>query len=255
MIGNKGTMKNFVYRTHNNIFTILFVSLLLSSVLVGCSLKPQSPFLASAPNRSRTITVTGSGIAKVKPDICYLFIQIHIERPGNEAVYDNNTATRKLVDSLKQIGIAEEDIKVSDFSLFQTVQHDTSGIPFTVSTTVNTSVYVSVRDIDSIGKVLDVITSSQIYLISSIQFDLVDRQQAAREARDNAIANAREQAEASAAAQGLVLGDIKSISYLSTDQFQFQVAKSERAINAPGISIRPGEMHIPANILVTYEVK
>ena len=60
--------------------------------------------------------------------------------------------------------------------------------------TVNNTVYVTVRDLQVLGKLLDVVVRSGANSINGITFDVVDKSRAISEARRLAVESARSQA-------------------------------------------------------------
>jgi uncharacterized protein len=74
------------------------------------------------------------------------------------------------------------------------------------------TVNVTVRDLSSLGEVLNAVVEAGANSIYGITFSVEDRSAAVAEARDLAIADAKAKAEAIAASAGVQLGEIISIS-------------------------------------------
>ena len=78
----------------------------------------------------RTVSVTGTGMVSITPDIAYISIGVHTESPtASEAVDENNAQTQKVIDSLVESGVAAEDIRTSNFSIWPNQYYDDMGQP------------------------------------------------------------------------------------------------------------------------------
>ena len=79
---------------------------------------------------------------------------------------------------------------------------------------VDNSVYVTMRDLTKMGKILSTAVSSGANSINSIQFDVADKTKAMMtEARQKAMANASSLASELAQTAGLKLGAIQNVTY------------------------------------------
>ncbi len=234
---------------------VLFLLLVGTCLLSSCGNNPSIVQGLAPSDQKDSISVSGVGSVTVVPDICYISISVHVERPGAaEAVFDNNTATLNVIDAIKSVGVEQSDIRTMDFSLWQNTQYDTAGIPFNSSTTVNNTVVVTVRNVENVGTVMDKVTAAGSYMINSIQYDLSNKSEALRQARLEALSKAKMNAEELAAASGVVLGPITKIVYTNTPS-NFSSYKGAEGMGGNGAQFYSGKMFITADVSVTYQIK
>ena len=173
-------------RTKLSIFTL---ALVLMVVLSACG---------TAAGQPRTLSVSGNGTVYLTPDIAYIYIGVHTDDPDlANAVSKNNTQAQALVDALKNAGIDAKDIQTSNFSVYtnnspsfdkNTGQQSGTSMYYSVDNTV----YVTMRDLTKMGKILNTAVSSGANSINSIQFDVADKTAAMAQARQKAMTNARQ---------------------------------------------------------------
>jgi len=232
--------------------------LLFALVLSACSSPSGVAPAGQLPIRS--MTVTGAGQVPLKPDIGYINIGVHTEKAtAAESVAQNNTDTQKVIDALKGAGVAADDIRTSDFTIWQNTQPSPDGTSTTTTYAANNTVYLTVRDLTKLGDLLDTCVKAGANNINSIQFDAVDKTKALTEARTAAVKAARAQAEELAAATGVTLGSIQTISYYdSTPGPMYDTTKGygggAMTVNA-SVPINPGSMQITATVTLTFEIK
>ena len=232
---------------------IVSIVVLASLVLSACG--------AAAPAGSRTLNVTGAGQAFITPDIAYLYVGVHTEKPtAAEAVAANNAQTQQVIDALKNFGVEEKDIHTSSFSIWPIDRYDPStGAPTGDKYySVDNTVYITARDLTKLGALLDTVIKAGANTINSVQFDLSDKTEAMKQARAEAVKNAQSQAEELAGLAGVTLVEITTISY--TDSAPYVYAEYGRGGGGGGgiqasVPIEPGQMTITANVSVTYEIK
>jgi hypothetical protein len=239
----------------------LFVSVLMLAALVLSACAP-AVVTSSAQAPQRVLSVTGVGQVDLAPDIAYITVGVHTENASAaDAVSENNTRTQAVVDALKKAGVAEKDIRTTNFSIWMQDKTD----PITGQSTgekvyvVDNSVNVTVRKLASLGDMLDTLVKTGANNISSIQFDVADKTAAVKQARDAAVQDAKAQAEELAAAAGVTLGDITSISFYDNVPGPVYQAygKGGGGFAAADIAvpIQPGQMTVSVSVSMTYEIK
>lgn len=237
-----------------NKLTFLTVLLFASLVLSACAGAVQ----AADETSTRTINVNGSSKVVLTPDIAYIYIGVQSEdEDAEQAVADNNERTQGVIDALLADGIAEEDIQTTNFSVYPRLDYGPNGELRGITFVVNNSVYVTLRDIDQIGGVLNEAVSAGANSISGISFDVEDKNEALSEAREQAIEDARGQAEELAQAAGVTLGDIQTInSYSSFPPAPiYERDFAMEAAVAAGVPISPGQMTITMEVNVVFEIR
>jgi len=123
---------------------------------------------------------------------------------------------------------------------------------------VDNTVYVTVRNLDGLGDLLDSTIAAGANSINSIQFDVADKSAAVKEARANAVEDAKTQAQELADAAGVKLGDIQNISFYDNSPYPVFEGKGGGggAMAADtSVSIQPGQLTISVSVNITYDIK
>jgi uncharacterized protein YggE len=233
--------------------------LLITSVLVLGLILSACGTIAAQP---RSLSVSGSGMVSLTPDIAYVNIGVHTDNPDlATAVNQNNTQTQTLVDSLKNAGISGEDIQTSNFSVYSNGSKSfdpSTGQEIDANRyySVDNTVYVTIRDLSKLGTLLSTGIASGANNINGITFDVADKTAAMAEARQKAMTNAKNLALELAAGAGVKLGAIQTISYSDINPVPYYGMGGGGA-SAPNASvpIQPGQTQISVTVNVTYEVK
>jgi uncharacterized protein YggE len=239
-------------------FGLIFMSL---AVLTAACTAAQAAPASQAEDPSgieRTITVTGVGTVSLIPDIANISIGVQTQNEdAAEAVAENNAMAQEIMETLADFGIAEDDIRTSDFSIWPQQDYDPNGDIRATTYSVQNTVHVTVRDLDDLGDLLDAVVTSGANTIFGINFDAADRTSAEAEALEAAVENADAQAEILAGAANIERGEVLSMSSGSSgppiiplDRFGIGGAAAESAV-AP---ISPGQLEIHATVLVVYQI-
>lgn len=207
----------------------------------------------------RTISVTGSGQANLVPDIAYLYLGVHTEKPtASEAMAENNAQTQSMIDALTKFGIDKKDIRTTNFSIYPQDKYDPqSGTPTGEKVySVDNTVYVTVRDLAKLGDLLDTVVTAGANTVNSIQFDVANKDEALKTARAEAVKNAASQAQELADAAGVKLGDIQTIGFYDSAPYPvFDGKGGGAAAEAAAVPIQPGQLTFTVTVNVTYELK
>lgn len=208
----------------------------------------------------RTLNVSGNGTLYLTPDVAYIYIGVHNEDPAiATAVSNNNTQTQALVDALKNAGVATVDLQTSNFSVYTTSQYDkVTGMSTGTIYAVDNTVYVTVRDLTTLGSLLNTAVGAGANNINSITFDVADKTAAMAQARQKAMANASSLASELAKTAGVQLGKIQDISYSDNSPIPYYYGMGGGGgASAPNTSvpIQPGLTQITVTVSVTYTLK
>jgi uncharacterized protein YggE len=210
---------------------------------------------------TRTVSVNGSGKVILTPDIAYVTVGVQtISENASEAVSANNSSTQKVIDALKAAGIADKDLQTTNFSISPQQDYDPStGKPTgKITYTVNNSVFVTVRDINNVGQVLDASIQAGANNIGGIQFDVWDKTQALSTARKSAVADARSKAEELAGAAGVTLGAVQTINEY-TSGGPVPMYDMRAAVPAPAaaasVPVQAGQMTLTVEVSIVYEIQ
>ncbi len=205
-----------------------------------------------------TITVVGEGRVRVEPDIARINIGVEVVRPTvREATDANNEIIDGVIAALTGAGVAEEDIQTSGFSVFAERFGPEGPLPedqvtYRVTNTVN----VIVRNLESVGAVLDASIEAGANNIYGVEFALDDTAAAQGEARSAAIADAQVKAEDLANLTGTSVGRVLSVSEIVGAQpFFNQFATAAQGLGGGGgPAIQPGQLALSMQLQVVYEM-
>jgi uncharacterized protein YggE len=233
---------------------LLLVALAL--VLTACAGQSQS---VSSNEAARVLSVTGSAQIPVQPDVAYLTVGVHSANIDVATVVEENN---RLIDTVKQklvdgFGVSENDIQTANFNLWTSDQYSPDGQYSGVQYTLDSTMYVTVRNLDNLGQILDEVIKNGANSIYGVQFDLADRSAALGEARAKAVENAKEQAEALASAAGLYLGEIQTINYYGGGYpmvYYGGIGGGGASAVEQAVPISAGQLMISVDVNITYSV-
>ena len=208
----------------------------------------------------RSVSVSGAGSANLVPDIAYIYVGVHTELPSAaEAVDENNAQTEKMIKALRDFGIDAKDIRTTNFSIWPQERYDQfTGTPTGEKTyIVDNTVYVTVRDLDKLGELLDTVIAAGANTVNSIQFDVADKSEALKDARAEAVKNAKEQAKELTDAAGVKLGEVLTIGFYDSSPYPVFDGKGGggAVMEAAAVPIQPGQLTFTVTVNVTYEIK
>jgi len=235
-------------------FIFLIAVLVLGFALAACG--PSSITVQPQPFQ-RTITVTGTGLVTLTPDIAYINIGVHSQDPSASAAMTANSAlAAAVIAAIKAAGVADKDIQTTNFSIYPQQQYDTNGKITGILYMVDNTVYVTVRDLTTLGSLLDASVRAGANTVNSISFDVADKTAALSQARLAAVTDARKQADELTGATGVTLGTVQTISYYdSTPPVALQVARSADALGGGSVPVQAGSMQITTTVTIVYEIK
>ncbi len=230
------------------------------ALILGFCLAVPALAQAPAPDRSRTIAVTGHGEASAEPDIATVRVGVETqaEEPG-AAVDENSARTTRVIEAIRASGVAPEDIQTANFSVYPVYdQRNPEGqpeAPAIAGFRVSNEVVATVREVASIGQVMASVVDAGANSINSLTFGVDDDTALRDEARRNAVENARHLAGLYAEAAGVALGDVLSISDSiegprPVDQPMMRMEMAQSA----AVPIERGENTLTATVDMTWEI-
>ncbi|MDI6769939.1 MAG: SIMPL domain-containing protein [Anaerolineales bacterium] len=235
--------------------------LLLLVPMLALALSACAPSLSASQTESRTLSVNGTGTVYLTPDVAYIYIGVRTEDADiAESVARNNAQAQRVVDALRNSGVAAKDIQTSNFSVWTSQQYDPATGQQSGSTyVVENTVYVTVRELTKLGELLDTAIGAGANNINSIQFDVSDKTAALTEARQKAVVSANSLAGELAGLAGVRLGDIQTISYMDYQPMPYygygMGGGGGAAVSAEAAPINPGQIAVSVNVSIVYEIK
>lgn len=216
------------------------------------------------------ISVNGTGEVFAVPDIAN--ITFSVTKQG-KTVADAQKEVSKKIDGalvfLKNTGIAEKDIKTTNYNAFPKYEYSDvtclstdcprPGKQILVGYDVTQSITVKVRDTDKTGAILEGLAKVGITEITGPNFEIDDDEALKAEARKKAIADAKEKAEI--LAKDLDVRIVRIINFTESGNYPIYFgAKSMDGYGGlggavPVPEIPKGENKITSNVTITYEIR
>ena len=234
--------------------------LVVVAALIAATLSVQPA--ASVPpvaSPSRTISVTGLGEAKAKPDMAVINSGVVTEAPtARDALAKNNAAMSSVIETLKKAGIAEQDIQTSNFTVspqYPPYQPNQTKAPRISGYQVSNQVTVRVKNLAKLGAILDALVQVGANQINGITFDIDQPKSLQNEARKLAVADAKAKAELYAAAAHVSLGRILQISEAIDIVGPQPAYAMDKMAAQSAVPIAAGQQTLSANISIVYEIQ
>lgn len=220
------------------------------------SLLVSAPCL-NADEMAPAITVTGEGVVNAEPDMAVLRTGVVSRGPdAASALASNNTAMKRVIQVLKDHGVVDKDLQTSGFSVQP--EFDYKGRekpPSIIGYRVSNAVTARVRDIATLGTVLDALVQAGSNQIASVNFTFKDASLVMDQARRNAFHNAKARAQLYAEAAGVKLGAVRRIVegpvHMPVYRATQRLAAAESTADVP---IAAGENEVRASVSVTFDI-
>ena len=230
---------------------------LLAVSLAALPLTAQSVSPAPAPLPPPSISTSAVGETSVVPDRA--MISVAVESQGQTAAAagaENAQLQTKVIDAVKAVGVAAAQIRTSGYNVFPEYTQATGGKgPRISGYRAHNTVQVEVRNLESVGKVIDAVLSAGATNLGGLSLFASNTDAARREALQKAVAKARADAEVAAAAAG---GSLGALLELSTEPFappqpiMVRAAMAEARM-AAATPVEAGEMTVHAVVHVRWQ--
>lgn len=235
-------------------YNLMFMIFLLH---FGSGVAKEEPFIP-------TLTVQGTATVKKAPDLLILNFSVITEAENAiTALQDNNSKMSKLIDSLKNFGLKEDEIETGTFSITPVYtrpspKFEGSFIPKIGSYQVSNTLAIRTKQIDSAGSLIDIAAKAGVNSIDSMRFDIKDSQSLKREAITEAAQNAITDALTLAKASNIKIKRMLTIS-LDNPGPEFPMAKARFTYAAvpesSGTPIIAGQVEAEAKVHVSFEIE
>ncbi len=217
--------------------------------------------LSAAAAEAGKVTVSGSAEVSAVTDhaIIHLGVRTRADTPS-EAQADNNLRTDAVMKALTDTcGIAKEKIATSEFSIYTLSEWVEETGKERQYYQVMHEISVTVDQIDRTGAVIDACVTAGANIVNYVTFASSNMQEAYDQALQAAVADAQRKAELIAAAAGMKLGAIETITTLGggSDVYNntFSLARGEEAPEAADTKLAPGMQRTSATVTITWTLE
>lgn len=278
------------------IFTQRALTLLLSATIahsLGACAHQHEGMHTHGSAEPRTIEVTGAGEAHGAPDVVRTSVGVEARAANaQEALQEANARIAQVIKTLKDLGIADVDLRTHGFSVSydrEYVAPNPPQLPPSTEVTpaagargkkqasaevatppatlpmpaptrgsyiVNNQLEVTLREVAKLGALLSAVTASGANNIWGINFDLADKQPLVEKARAQAIENALADATRVAALTGVKLGKIVRVSDGAQGSGPGPIAVfREKAMASNSVPVQEGELTVSHQVALEIAIE
>lgn len=233
------------------------VALLMVAFLVvgAVNAMPISTADVAADVEQRVVTVTGEGKIVVTPDLAFIDLGVQTKnQDAQKSQQENAKQMSAVIEAVKKAGIKAEDIKTTGYNIYQTYDYTPNSEVKNEYYQVNNIVNIKIKDINAVGKIIDVATAAGANNVNSIRFTVADDSKYYGDALKLAMANANTKATAIMSTfnkkPGLPL-NVSEVSYGGGVYYDYAPAKA--MMEGAATPIESGEITITATVNVGYD--
>jgi uncharacterized protein len=213
---------------------LIFVSL-SSLLLVNCGGR-HGPDTRGVDHDEVLLRVSATGEAENRPDLAIFSAGVSsIAASSQSATTINNTKMNKVMVAVEALGVKRDDTQTQEISVNR-IGYGRNRGQFQASNTVS----VKIRKIDDASQVIAAATGAGANILSGPNLTVDDKEAASKSAYAAAYKAARARADAYAAAAGLKVGRILSITDSSAMEGPMPYAMDASAMAPPPQLISPG---------------
>lgn len=221
------------------------------AIVVGAVSIGSMRLLGQAPGFSGPpmVATTGVGEASAVPDRATIYIAVQTRAAtASAASADNARRVRAVMDTLRQMGIAGDQLETANYSVSPEMSYPTTTgqAPRTIAYTVTNSLLLKLRRIDDVGRAIDAALAKGANEISSLQFSSSKADSVRSVALAAAVTDAKSQAESMARAAGGSLGQLLELS--TSMPIRPMPLIQPMMARAAATPITPGEQSISATV-------
>jgi hypothetical protein len=219
-------------------------------------------YIGRTAENKNLITISGTAKIVAVPDIAKVTIGLVTKKAKvADAQLENSTKMNKILAAIKNLKVADKDIKTTAYSIAPEYDYAASGRVFK-GYKVAQALEVKIRDLNNIAAILGVAGENGANNIGDLSFE-VDKIEAVKQsAKLQAISDAKTKAEELAAGLGVKLGKITGYSDAGRDYYpvypsyaadmKLNEANGGGVLSAPTVSV--GENEVEADVTITFEL-
>ncbi|WP_018995893.1 SIMPL domain-containing protein [Hirschia maritima] len=245
-------------------FATVLSAAILSTACTSLPLHAQAQSGASQQTmptiqQETTLNLTGHGKIEVAPDIATISLGVNVEaETAADTMKKQANLMNGVFNALKKAGIENKDMQTGNISLSPRYDYSSrkNGPPKLIGYQASNTVGITVREINSLGSILDAVVNAGGNTINSISFGLDDSSEALKSARKAAVKDALSKAELYADAAGYKVARIISMNEsgnYSPGPQPVMMARMEMADSA-STPIAAGEVSYSSTMNVQFEL-
>lgn len=243
--------------------TMIAILAVLMIALTACETKVIMEQPGAQPQNA--ISVQGSTEFDVAPDLAKIRFRIETQSvTAQDAQVRNRQIGDEVSAALARAGVRQSELQTADYRVERIQEWDPTGQKMVdKGYRVSNIFVVSTKNLQAVGTILDAGIQAGANNVESLSFEFSDGKQkeVKTEALRKATMNAREKADALADGAGVRLGKVLTLSEQSYYVMPYarsdvMMAKAEMggAPEVPPTAISPQDVHITAQVSVTYEI-
>lgn len=235
-----------------------FTSVLAAALLVF-SVAGTNLAAAAEPN---TIAVSGMAEQEVAPDMAYIDVGINVRADDAETARTQEAQIASQIRrALLGLAITDNDLQNTSYYLYQEYKVDRSGVHTADKYVLDSSIKVTVKDLDKLSQVIDNVVEAGATNISNITYALSTQNIIQRQLLATAVENARDKAAVVANAGSRTLGNMLSADINSFDggtivAYGANKLRSTTNLAEDGVATKlsPGKIKLNARVQVVFSL-
>jgi uncharacterized protein YggE len=198
------------------------------------------------------ITVVGSGTAQAVPDVADWSFGVQSDaETASAALKAASEATRRILGALRGEGIAKEDLRTEQVSLYPRTTDDGRAV---IGYSASSTVHATVRDLGKAGSIVDAAVEAGANQVYGPSLRVSDNRAQYRAAIEAALDDARARAQALATKAGVTLGGPVAIVESGGGTPGPVYDRGMAQASGAEVPIEPGIDQISATLMVTYAI-
>lgn len=235
-----------------------FTSVLAAALLVF-SVAGTNLAAAAEPN---TIAVSGMAEQEVAPDMAYIDVGINVRADDAETARTQEAQIASQIRrALLGLAITDNDLQNTSYYLYQEYKVDRNGVHTADKYVLDSSLKVTVKDLDKLSQVIDNVVEAGATNISNITYALSTQNIIQRQLLATAVENARDKAAVVANAGSRTLGNMLSADINSFDggtivAYGANKLRSTTNLAEDGVATKlsPGKIKLNARVQVVFSL-
>lgn len=235
-----------------------FTSVLAAALLVF-SVAGTNLTAAAEPN---TIAVSGMAEQEVAPDMAYIDVGINVRADDAETARTQEAQIASQIRrALLGLAITDNDLQNTSYYLYQEYKVDRNGVRTADKYVLDSSIKVTVKDLDKLSQVIDNVVEAGATNISNITYALSTQNIIQRQLLATAVENARDKAAVVANAGSRTLGNMLSADINSFDGGTIVAYGANKlrsttnlAEDGAATKLSPGKIKLNARVQVVFSL-